>query len=48
MRYVLDHDLHIHTHLSPCSADDRQTPAAILAYGLSSGFRLLKSEAKRA
>ena len=41
MRYVLDHDLHIHTHLSPCSADDRQTPAAILTYGLSSGFRLL-------
>jgi histidinol phosphatase-like PHP family hydrolase len=43
MRYILDHDLHIHTQLSPCSADDRQTPAAILAYGLTAGFRLLST-----
>ena len=41
MRYVLDHDLHIHSHLSPCSADDRQTPAAILSYGLTAGLSLL-------
>jgi histidinol phosphatase-like PHP family hydrolase len=41
MRYVPDHDLHIHSHLSPCSADDRQSPAAILSYGLTAGFSLL-------
>ena len=41
MRYVTDHDLHIHSHFSVCSSDARQTPEAILAYGLASGFRLL-------
>ena len=41
MRFVPDHDLHIHTKLSPCSRDDRQTPEAILAYGITAGFQLL-------
>ena len=41
MRYIADHDLHIHTCFSPCSSDARQTPEAILAYGLTNGFRLL-------
>lgn len=41
MRYIPDHDLHIHSQLSPCSSDPNQTPAAILAYGIASGFRLL-------
>ena len=41
MRYVIDHDLHIHSQISPCSRDDRQTTAAILAYGLTNGYRLV-------
>ena len=41
MRFVPDHDLHIHTQLSPCSRDARQTPEAILSYGITAGFKLL-------
>lgn len=41
MRFIPDHDLHIHTKLSPCSNDPRQTPEAILAYGLTAGLKLL-------
>ncbi|MBQ7337183.1 MAG: hypothetical protein IJW40_01880 [Clostridia bacterium] len=41
MRFVPDHDLHIHTLLSPCSRDPRQTPEAILAYGITAGMKLL-------
>ncbi len=41
MRFIPDHDLHIHTQLSPCSRDPRQTPEAILAYGVTAGMRLL-------
>lgn len=32
MRYVIDHDLHIHSFLSSCSHDPAQTPKAILEY----------------
>ncbi len=32
MRYIYDHDLHIHSQLSLCSDDPEQTPAAILRY----------------
>ena len=32
MRYIVDHDLHIHTCLSLCSGDPEQTPARILRY----------------
>ncbi len=32
MRYVFDHDLHIHSHLSLCSRDPAQNNDAILAY----------------
>ena len=32
MRYIVDHDLHIHTSLSLCSQDAEQTPARICAY----------------
>lgn len=32
MKFTFDHDLHIHTHLSVCSDDALQTPAAILEY----------------
>lgn len=32
MRYVYDHDLHIHSKLSLCSGDGEQTPRRILEY----------------
>ena len=32
MRYIIDHDLHIHTHLSLCSKDEKQNAAAILDF----------------
>ena len=41
MRYVADHDLHIHTQLSLCSGDPEQTPQAILNYGVENGFKTL-------
>lgn len=41
MRFVPDHDLHIHTRLSPCSKDPRQIPEAVLAYGITAGMKLL-------
>ncbi len=41
MRYIIDHDLHIHTRLSYCSNDPQQTPEAILRYGEENGLRTL-------
>lgn len=42
MRYQADHDLHIHSYISPCAGHDpRQTKEAILAYGITNGFHLL-------
>ena len=41
MRYQIDHDLHIHSQISPCSRDARQTKEAILAYGLTNHYKLL-------
>ena len=38
MRYIADNDLHIHSYISPCSADPRQTPEAILDYAAKNGF----------
>ena len=38
MRYITDNDLHIHTYISPCSADPAQTPRAILEYARKNGF----------
>ena len=38
MRYVIDHDLHLHTHLSPCSGDAAQTPERLLAYAVEHGL----------
>ncbi|MBQ7398930.1 MAG: PHP domain-containing protein [Clostridia bacterium] len=32
MKFAFDHDLHIHSHLSICSTDEGQTPAALLEY----------------
>lgn len=42
MKFQIDHDLHIHSLISPCAGNDpRQTKEAILSYGVSSGLRLL-------
>ena len=32
MRFVADHDFHIHSTISPCCHDENQTPEAILEY----------------
>lgn len=38
MRYIVDHDLHIHSGGSMCSGDPEQTPARILRYADDEGF----------
>ena len=38
MRYIVDHDLHIHSYGSMCSGDPEQTPERILQYALDEGF----------
>lgn len=39
MKYVVDHDLHIHSTLSLCGNDPEQTPARILQYAIDNGYR---------
>lgn len=39
MRYVFDHDLHIHSWISDCSRDPEQTPEAILQYAVDNGLK---------
>lgn len=39
MRYRIDHDFHIHSHLSLCSKDKRQTNEYILDYARGEGLR---------
>lgn len=38
MRYIVDHDFHIHSGGSMCSGDPEQTPARILQYGVDEGY----------
>ena len=38
MKFVYDHDLHIHSKLSSCSKDERQTPTRILQYAQDNGL----------
>lgn len=38
MRYIVDHDLHIHSGGSMCSKDPEQTPQRILQYALEEGL----------
>lgn len=38
MKYIIDHDYHLHTHLSLCSSDPGETTAALLAYARSNGL----------
>ena len=41
MRYIVDHDLHIHTQLSLCSGHPEQTKETILNYGIENGLTTL-------
>ena len=39
MRYVVDHDLHIHTILSVCAADEGQIPDSIIKEAKEAGYK---------
>lgn len=39
MKYLIDHDYHIHSHLSTCSQDEGQTPLAMLEYARDNNLR---------
>jgi histidinol phosphatase-like PHP family hydrolase len=39
MRYVVDHDYHIHSQLSECSSHPEQTTANILKYAKNNGLK---------
>ncbi len=39
MRYIADHDFHIHSTVSPCCHDENQTPEAILKYAKENNFQ---------
>ncbi|MBQ9784812.1 MAG: PHP domain-containing protein [Clostridia bacterium] len=41
MRFILDQDLHLHSHLSSCSRDPEQTPARILQHAKENGLSTL-------
>ncbi|MBE6611039.1 MAG: PHP domain-containing protein [Ruminococcaceae bacterium] len=41
MKYRIDHDIHIHTHLSLCSGDPGQTKEALVAYAKENGYKTL-------
>ncbi len=41
MRFLCDHDLHIHSHVSPCSGDPEQNPENILKYAVENGFKTI-------
>ena len=41
MKYIVDHDYHLHSHLSLCSLDPKQTTARMLSYAASSGLHEL-------
>lgn len=39
MKYVVDHDYHIHSWISQCSSDPEQSPENILAYAREKGLK---------
>lgn len=41
MRYIYDHDIHIHSGISVCSNDPLQTTERILQYGIDNGLNTL-------
>ena len=41
MRYVIDHDFHIHSNLSSCANDPLQTPENILKFAKNNGLKTI-------
>lgn len=41
MRFIFDHDYHLHSELSSCSQDPEQTPARILQYAKDYGLKTI-------
>ena len=41
MKFIYDHDLHIHSSVSPCSGDPAQTPRRILRYAEENGLKTI-------
>ena len=39
MQFTYDHDLHIHSRISPCGGDPNQTPERILQYAADNGLK---------
>ena len=39
MRFIANHDFHIHSTVSRCCKDPQQTPERILSYAKENGFR---------
>lgn len=39
MKFIYDHDLHIHSRISSCSSDPKQTNEAILSYARENGLK---------
>ena len=39
MRYIADHDFHIHSTVSLCCHDENQTPETLLEYAKKNGFK---------
>lgn len=41
MRFTYDHDLHIHSRISPCGGDPNQTTGRILQYAIDNGLKTI-------
>ena len=41
MKFTYDHDLHIHSSVSPCGGDPAQTPERILRYAADNGLKTI-------
>ena len=41
MRYIVDHDLHVHSKISPCSSHPEQIPEKMLEYAKKNGIKQL-------
>lgn len=41
MKFKIDHDMHIHSNLSPCANDPKQTPETILAGAKRLGYKTI-------
>lgn len=39
MKYVIDHDYHLHSYISQCSSDPAQTPERMIRYAKEKGLR---------